>query len=830
MDVKIKFKISRKATEITEYFTINLADVYIKPEEAMSNYLLPSSEKPETKSEIQEWFEIAKVYLPGERVRGKIIQILNFGILVEIPDKKSGQLLPGLIRNEELSWKEKISNPWNRFIKGQEITTIVLKVDVEHSRLLLSLRRVDRDPWNKVGDKYKIGTLVHGVIIHLLKDAAFVDLEEGLEGIIPVNEIMPGEIVRPNDAFKVGDDIKAIIISIESSKREIILSLKEAMIKLEKELDTPISSLEPAQENSIIRNTLRSEQTPSWNDLRIYNYKTRSILVVDDNIDGRNSLASFLKECRFEVDTANGKNEAVKKYFDHGYDLIIMDVRMPSDLEGVEAAAEILQQMKEARIILYTDTGTWENAIKEVANQNLNITGMLLKPVAAKEIFEAIRKIEETGRIDITFKPMDHGLDFIREMTNARRTYDETLETLMKRALEKLSSITGAEALAIFNMDSITFQIDMVASFNISVQNFLMIQHKLRYSPVKDVLLNREHILVNHLDAFTGKFKYLYPITLNPQKKFEMKSCIAAPVDVAGRLNYGVFLFHSKSGAFSDNSRAEVEKAALLMGTVIGERMLMKETAAGKRFELLGQLVSSLGHELRGYLTSLDNRLEVLRLRLDTEGERIRHNQEVKDFTSLKEAVEQVIDLKTKMFGFVRAFMDITKSEQVASVYLLDLLENAKKVIFPEANRAKVEILLDKSVYTLNLELKTIPVILQQIFLNVFLNAVQHMRTSKRNKGRVIVSIFIKNDNKLPVKIRFKDTGPGIHADIKDLIFEPMFSTKKNEQGMELTDGTGMGLAICRSLLGTLGGKISLEETAIYIGSTFLIELPKEVG
>lgn len=130
----------------------------------MSNYLLPNPEKPESKSELHKWSELAESYLPGERVRGKIKQILNFGIVLEIIDKKSGQLLPGLIKNEELSWKETISNPWKRFYKGQEITTVIIRVDVEHSRLLLSLRRVDRDPWNTVGEKYQIGALVHGVI------------------------------------------------------------------------------------------------------------------------------------------------------------------------------------------------------------------------------------------------------------------------------------------------------------------------------------------------------------------------------------------------------------------------------------------------------------------------------------------------------------------------------------------------------------------------------------------------------------------------------------------------------------------------------------------
>jgi signal transduction histidine kinase len=192
--------------------------------------------------------------------------------------------------------------------------------------------------------------------------------------------------------------------------------------------------------------------------------------------------------------------------------------------------------------------------------------------------------------------------------------------------------------------------------------------------------------------------------------------------------------------------------------------------------------------------------------------------------------VDNALDTKNNMTGFFTAFMDIAKAEQMSYVDIGSMIESAARAMFDEANRSKVEINLNISPQHYNIKIRTIPVMLKQVFINILLNAVQHMRASKREKGRVTVSIKHLPDNNLPVKVRFSDTGPGIHSDIYDLIFEPMFSTKGMESGYGEEGGNGMGLAICRSLLAEMGGKISLEETAILTGTTFLVELPMGVG
>ena len=118
---------------------------------------------------------------------------------------------------------------------------------------------------------------------------------------------------------------------------------------------------------------------------------------------------------------------------------------------------------------------------------------------------------------------------------------------------------------------------------------------------------------------------------------------------------------------------------------------------------------------------------------------------------------------------------------------------------------------------------------LEQVFLNILLNAVQHMRKSRHKSGIITIKTEFKPQEEMPIKIRFIDTGPGIHSRLlepdlwkEEKIFHPMFTTK--------TKGTGMGLYISRGLLGNIGGIIRVERTAIMIGTTFLVELPVREG
>ncbi len=284
---------------------------------------------------------------------------------------------------------------------------------------------------------------------------------------------------------------------------------------------------------------------------RVIKNKISSILIVDDSTEVCDSVGDYLDINGFDVDTASSKKDAVSMYNSRVYDLVILDVSMPSHIEGIEAAQDILREHPSARILTHTGFDNLNIAISEIDMRKLDICGVLLKGGDSEEILMAIREIEQSGYSGITEKS-DKGIgDFFSSIEAARKTYDEPIEKIIEKPFQILCSYVGADAGIIFTMNPSTFEVDIVVSNKIPLNNFLDVKHKLRYSPVKDVLLDEECMSEDNTENSQGKFRYLRPITSYPENRFIMNSCMGVPLHVSGGLKYGVFLFHSKRDAFN---------------------------------------------------------------------------------------------------------------------------------------------------------------------------------------------------------------------------------------------------------------------------------------
>jgi signal transduction histidine kinase/CheY-like chemotaxis protein len=777
------------------------------------------------------WEQIRWKYPPGTKLIGIVKNVMKYGASMRVWKRESPEVqLDSIVKNDEISWDAEVSDARKILHVGtEELDVVLLKVDVAQKRVVLSLRRVVRDPWNGIEARYSEGQSVKGIVVHLTPGNAFIDIEDGVRAALPKDEIAPN-IRFPNDVLRVGDSVKTVITRISLQDREISLSLKKEIEKLQKIIAQPELAWEKLREK-VENSAISFNRIPLQKFKREYTgiNKIKRILWVDDKEDLSSSFKTLLEEYGFKVDTASSKEDGVQKFTQNPYDLVITDICMPSGIEGIEAANEMLELHKDAKIILCSADNVLENAEKQVADLELNISGMYIKPIDFETLLEAIREIEVSGRATIAkTSPVGEG-NFMSDMVKARQSHGETLEKVLENAIEKLCKILKAEAGAVFTMDRITFQVNAPALYKIPYDNFLSQQHMLRYSPINDVLYDGESILEGDIDPLAGRFKYMRSIISPENNNLKFRSLAGIPVYVPGRLSYAIFLFHGKQRTFGDETFNILHREAYLLGALISEKLIYRKNAYDKRFEMLGQLSASLEHEIRGCLMTLGSRLDLLLLRVEDmrkEGAAsIPGNIDV-----LEQYVRNAVETKVDMLELFRSFIGITKSEQLTDVKLGDLLQAASRVVFDEAQRAKVEIIIDSNNPIGNVILKTIPVMLQHVFVNIILNAVQLMADAGRKRGKVFVYVSREHDSGLPIKIRFKDTGPGIHNDIKELIFEPMFSTKKSKTGEVSEDVTGLGLSICRSLLDSIGGKISLEETMILTGSTFLIELPTEVG
>lgn len=169
------------------------------------------------------WDLVEDKYQQGTIVEGKVRNLTEFGAFVGLEDG-----IDGLIHISDMSWLKHVKHPSEIVKKGQTVQAVVLKVDREKQRISLGLKQLTPDPWLKdIPEKYPVGSAVKGKIVRITDFGIFVEIEEGVEGLIHVSESGVEPPVRAEDVMKPGDEIWAKVIKIDSADKKIALSIKE---------------------------------------------------------------------------------------------------------------------------------------------------------------------------------------------------------------------------------------------------------------------------------------------------------------------------------------------------------------------------------------------------------------------------------------------------------------------------------------------------------------------------------------------------------------------------------------------------------------------------
>lgn len=169
------------------------------------------------------WDVIADKYPVGTVISGKIKNITDFGIFIGIDEG-----IDGLVHISDISWTKRIRHPSEVYKKGQEVQAIVLNIDKGNERFSLGIKQLEPDPWESVPQRYPVGTVLTGPVTNVTDFGLFVEIEEGIEGLVHVSEISKEKIKTPIDQFKVGDQVTAKVINISPKDRKIGLSIKKA--------------------------------------------------------------------------------------------------------------------------------------------------------------------------------------------------------------------------------------------------------------------------------------------------------------------------------------------------------------------------------------------------------------------------------------------------------------------------------------------------------------------------------------------------------------------------------------------------------------------------
>ena len=172
-------------------------------------------------TEANPWEELGLKHPIGSQVKGKVKSITDFGVFVEIEPG-----IDGLVHISDLSWTKKIRHPSEVVKKGDELEATVLGIDVENERVSLGVKQLSADPWNTVAERYPVNTRIHGKVSSVADFGVFVEIEEGIEGLIHISQLSNERVDKPSSLYKVDDELEALVVQLDPKERRIGLSIK----------------------------------------------------------------------------------------------------------------------------------------------------------------------------------------------------------------------------------------------------------------------------------------------------------------------------------------------------------------------------------------------------------------------------------------------------------------------------------------------------------------------------------------------------------------------------------------------------------------------------
>ena len=200
------------------------------------------------------WDTVQERFPVGSKVKGKVRNFTAYGAFVELEEG-----IDGMIHVSDMSWTRKINHPSECLQKGQEVEAVVLDVNAKEQRISLSLKAAMQDPWDEIAQKFPVGSIVKGKVSKIASFGAFVELEDGVDGLVHISQISDQRVEKVKDALEVGQEVEARVVKVDRGERRIGLSIRamgmtdDEIKALEAEAageeKTPVSSTSAGSEN-----------------------------------------------------------------------------------------------------------------------------------------------------------------------------------------------------------------------------------------------------------------------------------------------------------------------------------------------------------------------------------------------------------------------------------------------------------------------------------------------------------------------------------------------------------------------------------------------------
>lgn len=300
--------------------------------------------------ELQEdpWETVTERYREGDRVIGKVVSIVDYGAFVEL---EAG--IEGLVHVSEMSWTQRVKHPSKVLSVGDEIGVVILKIDEKNKRISLGLRQTMPNPWDTIDERYPPRTAIRGVVKNITDFGVFVELEEGIDGLIHISDISWTKRVRhPSEFCQKGQTVEAVVLTIDSVNRRISLGVKQ----LERDPWATVEENYPPDayvQGDVVRITPYGAIVKLEDDieglLHISEIAGRRINRVEDVLDAGDRIKVKVinitpKERRINLSLWQYQNETGDKGIEKGAGLASL---VAEEAEAEEAAAALKEQKEE---------------------------------------------------------------------------------------------------------------------------------------------------------------------------------------------------------------------------------------------------------------------------------------------------------------------------------------------------------------------------------------------------------------------------------------------------------------------------------------------------
>jgi small subunit ribosomal protein S1 len=167
------------------------------------------------------WDTLLARYSVGSRISGKVRSLTEFGAFIEIEDG-----IDGLVHVSDISWTKRIKHPSDVLKKGQQVEAVITNIELDNRRLSLSIKDLEPNAWDRFFDTHKLGNVISGKIVRFANFGAFVEIEEGIEGLCHVSELSDERVEKPEDAVQIGQVMQFKILKLDPAQKKIGLSAR----------------------------------------------------------------------------------------------------------------------------------------------------------------------------------------------------------------------------------------------------------------------------------------------------------------------------------------------------------------------------------------------------------------------------------------------------------------------------------------------------------------------------------------------------------------------------------------------------------------------------